>query len=209
MKTEQIVYAQGVKGRKGDVILRLSNGKIVLPRGFTPREGEWYLIEVLEDRGRYAIATLHQHVVGVTGICITCGRVADKERLEQFVRQWWENMIRSKQRLREIGEIKGFLTSRFGDLIVELGDMIYRLEREKEKYTVGEYICPPGYGVIDSCFSYTCRGERCEQLEYLIKYFRHLRDVELERRFERVKQIVEPDAIMTVDNLGIRMVNLI
>jgi hypothetical protein len=202
-------YAQGIRGKRGDIILRLSNGKIAFPRGFTPREGEWYLVEILEERDRYAIVKLHQHTTGETGICLKCGRVADKERLEQFVQQWWRNMIRDQQRLSEVGEIKGFLTSRFGDLIVELGDIIYRLEREKEKYTVGEYICPPGYGVIDSCFSYRCRGERCGQLEYLINYFRYLRDVVLERRFERVKQIVESDAIMTVDNLGIRMVYLI
>jgi len=206
---ETVTYAKGIRGKKGDVILQLSDGKIAFPRGFIPREGEWYLVEILEDRGRYAIVKLHQHVVGDTGICLECGRVANKERLERFAEKWLNNLIRDKKRLKEVGETMGFLMGRIGDLVVELGDIIYRLEREKERYTIGEYICPPGYGVIDSCFAYICRGEHCEQLDYLIQYFRHIKDVELERRYERIKLFAQPDAVLTVDTLGIREVFII
>ncbi|RLI32588.1 hypothetical protein DRO51_01485 [Candidatus Bathyarchaeota archaeon] len=46
-------------GKKGNVISRLPNGKIVLPN-FSPIPGEEYLVEV-EEKGRYAVARLHQH----------------------------------------------------------------------------------------------------------------------------------------------------
>ncbi len=209
MESQKITYAKGIKGKRGDIILQLNNGKIAFPRGFTPREGEWYLVEVVEDRGRYAFAVLHKHDVGLTGICLKCGRVADKAKLEKFVEQWWKNLIRNKERLKEIGEIKGFLTARFGDLIVEIGDMIYRLEREKERHMTSEYICPPGYGVIDSCFSYYCADKHCERLEHIIRYLRYIRDAVLEERFERIKRFTESDHVMTVDNLGIRLVPII
>jgi hypothetical protein len=204
---EYITYAKGIRGKKGDILLQLENGKIAFLRGFVPNEGEWYLVEILENRERYAIVRLHKHLVSNDiGMCLLCKRVVDKEKLERFVQQWWGNMIRDAERLERIGEIKGFLIQRIGELKIEVGDMIYRLERRREMKA--EYICPPGYGVVDSCFSYYCTGKVCEQIDYLISYLRGIRD-ELDKRFERVRSIVEADGIITIDTLGIRMVNLI
>jgi hypothetical protein len=207
---KEIVYAQAVKGRKGpnDIILRLPNGKIALPRGFTPQEGEWYLIEI-EDRGNYAIAQLHNHIVGETGICLRCKRVADKSKLEAFVEKWFDNLIRDEKRIVEIGITKDFLAKRIGDIEIEIRDMIYRLEQQRKRYIVSEFICEPGYPSIDSCFADRCTDKmRCEQLSYMIEYLRYLLNV-LEQRYERVKLIAESDAVMTVDTLGIRRVYII
>jgi len=207
-QTQQIIYAKGVRGRKGDVVLELADGRLGLPRGFSPQEQEWYLVEVVEDRQRYAIVRLHQHVDVGIGICKTCGRITNKNRLETFAQQWLGSMLR-KERVREVWQIKDFMFRRFWELTVELGDMIYRLERERERRMVGEFVCPPGYPVVDSCFVYRCRDQYCEQLSYIIEYLRHVKDEVLEYRFQRVRQFSEPDRVMTVYTLGIEMVPVI
>jgi len=56
-----VEYAKAVRGKKGDVVLRLPSGKIAFPTGFQPKEGEEYLVEVVEERERYAVVRLHKH----------------------------------------------------------------------------------------------------------------------------------------------------
>ena len=194
------MYARGDK--KGKLILE--DGRIAIPKDFVPRE-DWYLVEVVEERGRVVVVRLHKHVEKF-GVCLVCKRVVDKNKLEKFVEQWWNNMIR-KERIEEIGVTKGFLTGRIGDLVVEIGNMIHRLEQERKKHLRSEFVCPPGYGVVDSCFVDRCID--CEQLEYIIDYLRYIRDHVLEERFERVKQFVESDRIVTIYTLGIETVHLI
>jgi hypothetical protein len=202
MEPKNIMYARGERGR-----LILADGRIAIPKDFVPRE-DWYLVEVIEERGRRVVARLHKHVEKF-GICLVCKRVVDKNKLEKFVEQWWNNMIRDKERIKEIGITKGFLTSRIGDFVIEIGDMIHRLEQERKKHIRVEYICPPGYGAIDSCFTEWCADKRCAQLEHAIEYLRHIRDNVLEERFERAKQFVESDRIVTIYTLGVETVRLI
>jgi len=199
----RIMYAKGdKKGR-----LTLEDGRSAVA-DFIPQENEWYLVELVEERGRHVVVRLHKHVEKF-GICLVCKRVVDKNKLEKFVEQWWNNMIRDKERIKEIGITKGFLTSRIGDFVIEIGNMIHRLEQERKKHIRVEYICPPGYGVIDSCFTEWCADKRCAQLEHAIEYLRHIRDNVLEERFERVKQFVESDRIVTIYTLGVETVRLI
>jgi len=200
MESNNVMYARGDK--KGKLILE--DGRIAIPKDFVPRE-DWYLVEVVEERGRVVVVRLHKHVEKF-GVCLVCKRVVDKNKLEKFVEQWWNNMIR-KERIEEIGVTKGFLTGRIGDLVVEIGNMIHRLEQERKKHLRSEFVCPPGYGVVDSCFVDRCID--CEQLEYIIDYLRYIRDHVLEERFERVKQFVESDRIVTIYTLGIETVHLI
>ncbi len=47
-------------GRKGNLISRLPNGKIVIPRDFEPVEEKSYLVDI-DERERYAFAYLHKH----------------------------------------------------------------------------------------------------------------------------------------------------
>jgi hypothetical protein len=208
MTQTKTVWAEGIRGKKGDIILRLEDGKIGLPRDFTPREREWHLVEIVEDRQRYAIVRLHRHVESATGMCLACRRVVDKNKLEKFVEQWINNMLR-KESIKQIQEIKSFVLGRFWELTVELGDMIYRLERERERRMVGEYVCPPGYGVVDSCFVYRCRDRYCEQLSYIIEYLRYIKNEVLEFRYQRARRILEPDKIITVYTLGIETISVV
>jgi len=57
----RIEVTRAVRGKKGDVVLRLPNGKIAFPLDFQPQEGEAYLVEVVEERERYARVRLHRH----------------------------------------------------------------------------------------------------------------------------------------------------
>ena len=57
-----MVTARAVRGKKGDVVLRLPNGKIAFPLDFKPVEGEWYDVDVVEERERFARVVLHRHV---------------------------------------------------------------------------------------------------------------------------------------------------
>jgi len=57
----QIVWAKAVRGKKGDVVLRLGSGKIAFPVDFTPQEREEYTVEIVEERERYARVRLHKH----------------------------------------------------------------------------------------------------------------------------------------------------
>jgi len=199
----RIMYARGDK--KGRLVLEDGRSAIA---DFIPQENEWYLVELVEERGRHVVVRLHKHVEKF-GVCLVCKRVVDKNKLEKFVEQWWNNMIHNKERIEEIGVTKGFLTSRIGDFIIEIGDMIYKLEQQRKKHLRSEFVCPPGYGVVDSCFVDRCIDKVCEQLEYIIDYLRYIRDHVLEERFERVKQFVESDRIVTIYTLGVETVRLI
>jgi hypothetical protein len=199
----KIMYARGdKKGR-----LTLEDGRIAIPKDFIPRE-DWYLVEVEEERS-HVVARLHKHTETPFGVCSTCFRVVNREKLEKFVEQWWNNMVRNKERIKEIGVTKGFLTSRIGDFIIDIGDMIHKLEQQRKKHLRSEFVCPPGYGVVDSCFVDRCIDKVCEQLEYIIDYLRYIRDHVLEERFKRVKQFVESDRIVTINTLGVETVRLI
>jgi len=196
------MYAKGERGR-----LILADGRIAIPKDFVPQE-DWYLVEV-EEHGHRVIARLHKHTETPFGICSTCFRVTNREKLEKFANQWLENMIRSKERIEEIGITKGFLTGRFGDYIIEIGEMIYKLDQQRKKHLRTEFICPPGYGVVDSCFVDRCADKVCEQLEYIIDYLRYIRDHIVEERFQRVNRFIEPDRIVTIYTLGVETVRLI
>ena len=137
-----------------------------------------------------------------------CERTVDKNRLETFVEKWLDNLY-IKERAREIGITKDFLFKRIGDMEIEIRNMIHKLEQQRKKYIVSEFICEPGYPSIDSCFADRCiDSRRCEQLSYMIGYLRRLLDI-LEWRIERAKLMAESDAVMTVDTLGIRWVYII
>ncbi len=203
-----IVYAQGIKGRKGDTILRLGSGKIAFPKDFTPREGEWYLVEILQEYERYAIVRLHKHVDSGIGICSICHRVIDKARLETFVEQWISNMLH-KEKIKKISQISGFVIGRLGELEIEVRDMLYKLNKELEKYMVSEFICPPGHPVVDSCFADRCiDSKRCEQLNYMIKYLRGILE-QLEEKYQRaLRSTLEPDRVVTIYTLGIETIRV-
>jgi len=81
-----VEVARAVRGKKGDVVLRLPSGKIAFPLDFQPQEGEAYLVEVVEERERYARVRLHQHELAasvrpdlecyyVEVRCTKCGRL--------------------------------------------------------------------------------------------------------------------------------------
>jgi len=61
----EVDFAKAVRGKKGDVVLKLSSGKIAFPLDFQPKEGEEYLVEVVEERERYARVKLHRHEYAV------------------------------------------------------------------------------------------------------------------------------------------------
>jgi len=81
----KIEIAKAVRGKRGDVVLRLPSGKIAFPLDFKPEEGETYLVEIVEERERYAKVRSHQHEYYVNIkqdleyyyveiICAKCGR---------------------------------------------------------------------------------------------------------------------------------------
>lgn len=201
-KVFPVFRAKGIRGRKGDVILQLENGKIALPRGFTPQEWEWYYVEILEDRGRYAIVQLHQHIVGESGICVGCGIPRDYEKLKNFAKQWLENML-NKERVSRIKETKEFVIGRLDALINDLEVMIERLYKKQEPMrTVVTQICDHG---IDSCFSYDCATPECVYIGNIIWSLEKLRDKLIEQRWAIVRAL-HSDRIETVTPLGIEKI---
>ncbi len=122
MKT---VRARGVKGRRGDVVLELPGGKIGLPRGFIPREWEWYDVEIIEDRGNYAFVRLHHHRPTFYGICSICGAVIHHQYFTAFATRWLNNML--LKRHEEVTETAKLVIKRLDVLIDDLEDMIKRL----------------------------------------------------------------------------------
>jgi len=59
--SRKVTYAKAVCGKRGDIILKLPDGKVAFPLGFTPREGEEYYVEIVEEREKYAKVQLHAH----------------------------------------------------------------------------------------------------------------------------------------------------
>ena len=192
-----IVRARGVRGRRGDVILELENGKIALPRDFVPREWEWYTVEV-EDRGRYAIAYLHQHTTTTYGVCRICRNIVDTKKFKEFGEQWFRNLLRH-QRVSEIKKTKSFIISRLDALIEDLNEMISRLKKLQEPMqTVPVELC--GYG-IDSCVSYWCGTQECAYLGYIIWSLERVREELVQRRFA-VARALDHDTVITTTPLS-------
>jgi hypothetical protein len=202
----QIVRAQARRGRKGpdDIILLLPNGKIAFPRGFTPREWEWYDVELLEDRDRYAVVRLHQHSVGESGICVACGRTVDYRKLEAFARQWLGNLL-NETRIKKIKETEALVFGYFDTLIGDLDEMIGRLDKMAEPHKGSVNMCPPGYPTVDSCFADLCSDEECLKLEAAIVYLERIRE-ELAERRRGATRALEYDIMITVTPFGIERI---
>jgi hypothetical protein len=198
----KIVWAQARRGRKGpnDIIFVLPNGKIAFPRGFTPREGEWYDIEV-EDRDRYAIARLHRHRPTEYGVC-PCGKVVDRRLLNDFAMRWIEML--NKQRIDEIKKMKNFVLGRLDALIDDLEEMIRRLYKMAEPHTASVNMCP-GYPTTDSCFADLCTDEECVKLNAIIMYLERLRS-ELSKRRQGVSRALDYDIIITLTPFGVERI---
>lgn len=194
--------ARGVRGRKGDVILELPDGRIALPRGFTPREWEWYDVEILEDRGRYVTVRLHSHVVGESGLCVKCGRVVDHDRLERFARRWLANLL-NEGHIKNIKNMKTAVLSYFDELINDIDEMIKRLDREAQTHRASVNMCP-GYST-DSCFADLCADEECLRLEAAIVYLERIRKGITERR-QGANRALDYDIITTITEFGIERV---
>jgi hypothetical protein len=193
-----IVRARGVRGRKGDVILELENGKIAFPRDFAPREWEWYLVEIIDDRGRYAFVRLHRHRPTHYGVCPSCGYVVDSKKLDEFGRQWISNLL-NYQRINEIKEMKRFVFGRLDALISDVDEMIERLKKQQEPMlTRLVQICEHG---IDSCFSYDCDRPECVKLGQIIWSLEKIRNELVERRFA-VTRALDYDIIITTTPLS-------
>jgi len=176
----RVLRARGIRGRKGDIILELEDGRIGLPRDFTPQEWEWYLVEVVDDRGRYAIVRLHRHSPTQYGVCRLCGNVVDSKKLEEFGKRWLSNML-NHQRINKIKETERFVLGRLDALIGDLDEMIERLKKRQEPMlTVPVQICEHG---IDSCFSYWCSTPECVKLGHIIWSLERIRDELTRRRF--------------------------
>jgi hypothetical protein len=194
----RVVRAKGIRGKKGDVILELEYGKIGLPRGFTPREREWYLVEIVDDRDRYAIVRLHEHKPTPYGVCRICGYVVNSSRLREFGEQWISNLLIS-QRINEIKRTKHFVLGRIDALISDLDRMIERLKKQQEPMlTRPVQICEYG---IDSCFSYVCDSPECVKLGNIIWSLERIRSELVERRFA-VARALEYDIIVTTTPLS-------
>jgi hypothetical protein len=194
----RVVRARGIRGRKGDVILELEGGKIGLPRDFTPREWEWYLVEIVDDRGRYAIVRLHKHRPTHYGVCPSCGYVVDSKKLAEFGRQWISNLL-NYQRINEIKEMKDFVLGRLDALISDIDEMIKRLEKQQEPMlTRLVKICEHG---IDSCFSYDCDSPECVKLGQIIWSLEKIRNELVERRFA-VARALDYDIVITTTSLS-------
>lgn len=202
---KQIVQAQARRGRKGpdDIILLLPGGKVAFPRGFTPREGEWYDVEV-EDRGRYAIAYLHRHSIGESGVCTTCGRVVDSDKIERFARQWLSNLL-NEMRIKKIKEMKSGVLRYFDELINDLDNMIKHLDKEAAPHKASVNMCPPGYPTTDSCFGDACVDDQCLRLEAVIVYLERIREKLTERR-QRVSRALDYDIIVTITPFGVERI---
>ena len=189
--------ARGARGRKGDIILELENGKIAFPRGFKPQEWEWYTVEV-EDRGRYAIAYLHQHVPTQYGVCQVCRGVVDRRKLEEFGKRWLNNLL-NYRRIDEIKRVKDFMLSRLDALIADLDEMISRLKKQQEPMlTTPVELCMHG---VDSCISYWCSTRECAQLGYVIWSLEKIREELVQKRFAMTRALGY-DIIVTMTPLS-------
>jgi hypothetical protein len=197
MSVRQVVRARGIRGRRGDIILELENGKIAFPRDFVPKEWEWYLVEI-EDRGRYAFAWLHRHSPTHYGVCRVCHSVIDSKKLEEFGRQWIEKLL-NHQRIAGIKKMKKFTLGRLDALIGDLDEMIERLKKKQEPMlTRLVQICEHG---IDSCFSYDCDSPECVRLGNIIWSLERMRNELVERRFA-ISRALEYDIIITTTPLS-------
>jgi len=174
-----IMRARGIRGRRGDVILELEDGRVALPRNFVPKEWEWYTVEVVEDRGRYAIAYLHQHVPTAYGVCRLCGNIVDRKKFEEFGKQWLSNLL-NYQRISEIKKMKEFVIGRLDALIEDLNEMIARLKKLQEPMQVPVELCAHG---IDSCVAYWCGTQECAYLGYIIWSLEKVREELVQKRF--------------------------
>ena len=191
--------ARGIRGKKGDIILELPGGKIGLPRGFTPREWEWYDVEIIEDRGNYAFVRLHHHRPTSYGICKICGAVVHRQQFEAFATQWLSNMLLNRS--KEIEETATLVIERLDVLIEDLEDMIRRLNKQMDqKKHVTIKICEYA---IDSCFSDVCSDEECVQLERTIWSLERIRD-ELSKKRWAIARTLAADKLITITPSGIR-----
>ena len=193
-----IMKARGIRGRRGDVILELEDGRVALPRNFVPKEWEWYTVEVVEDRGRYAIAYLHQHVPTAYGVCRLCGNIVDRKKFEEFGKQWLSNLL-NYQRISEIKKMKEFVIGRLDALIEDLNEMISRLKKLQEPMlTVPVELCAHG---IDSCVSYWCSTRECAYLGYIIWSLERIREELVQKRFA-VSRALDYDIVITTTPLS-------
>jgi hypothetical protein len=199
---EKVVRAKGIRGRRGDIILELENGKIALPRGFTPREWEWYFVEIIEDRGKYAFVQLHSHHPTSYGICRACRRIVDEKKFAEFANRWLNNMLLIG-RLDAIKKDMNFVLERLDEQIKDLDEMIRRLYKELEKRpkTVMK-ICEHS---IDSCFTEICGDKKCVEIEYAIIALEKLRD-QLNEKWWSIKRALDADRIITITPLGIERI---
>ena len=197
MKT---VRARGIRGKKGDTILELPGGKIGLPRGFTPREWEWYDVEIIEDRGNYAFVRLHHHRPTFYGICI-CGAIINHQQFEEFAVQWLNNLL--LKRHEEIRKTAELVIKRLDVLIEDLENMIKRLYKqlEQKKHVVMK-VCDHA---IDSCFSEICADEECVQLSRIIWSLEEIRN-ELNKKRWKIRHSLVADKLITITPDGIRRI---
>jgi len=202
-----VVRAVARRGRKGDVILVIDDGymkgKIAFPRDFTPREWDWYYVEV-EDRGRYALAYLHRHVENDVGICPACESVVSYDKLRSFASKWISNML-NYERIKRIKESEEAVFGYFDALINDIDNMIDRLDKAAKPHRYTENVCPPGYPVVDSCFADLCADKECTQLEAAMAYLERVRE-ELAERRRRAVRALESDRIVTVTPMGIERI---
>ena len=196
-RTPAVLKARGVRGRRGDIILELENGKIALPQDFKPQEWEWYLVEVVSDRGRYAIVRLHQHDPTAYGVCRTCRGIVDNRKFKEFGERWLRNLL-NHQRIDEIKKVKDFMLGRIDALIGDLDEMIARLKKQQEPMQVPVELCAHG---IDSCTTYWCGTQECAQLGYIIWSLERVRDELVQKRFA-VARALDYDIVITTTPLS-------
>ena len=194
---KKVVRARGVKGRKGDIILELEDGRIGLPRGFTPKEWEWYTVEIVDDRGRYAIAYLHQHDPTAYGVCRTCRGIVDTKKFKEFGERWLRSLL-NYQRIDEIKKMKNFTLSRLDALIGDLDEMIARLKKLQEPMLVPVQTCEYG---VDSCTSYWCGSPECVRIGHVIWSLERIREELVQRRFALTRALGY-DIIVTMTPLS-------
>jgi len=95
-------------GRRGDVISRLPNGKIVLPaRGFEPRLGEEWEVEIIQEKERVAIA---RPIRRVSSPDIWSG-----QRIKRMAQQGWRFTTDQRALLKNIEDIEFLDVSKISD----------------------------------------------------------------------------------------------
>jgi len=199
---EKVVRAKGIRGRRGDIILELENGKIALPRGFTPREWEWYFVEIIEDKGKYAIVQLHNHRPTSYGICHACRRIVDEKKFAELANRWLNNMLLIG-RLDAIKKDMNFVLGRLDEQISDIENMIKRMNKEYDKKP--KTVMKTCEHSVDSCFAEICSDSECIQIEYVIMSLERLRD-ELSKRWWGIKRALDADRIITITPLGIERI---